>query len=248
MISTLMTLTLGLLSPAHAADRVVVASSDAGCTLYIDGVDLVAEGCNLHIRNGDGRTDSANGVGNLVVGYDEDNGDDKSGSHNVVVGANHTHSSYGTSVGGYDNATTQPWSAVVAGYGNQARATYSAVVGGYGNDAALWGAVAVGGVMNDATGYYAVSVGGYNNAASGFYSAVLGGYANTASNSSTAVCGGYNNLRRASIPPSAADSQRRHGLRQQRGGWAVQRGLRLQQHRAGDLQPCQRHGKQRGQR
>ncbi len=71
LLTTALALALAALSPtgeALAADYVLVAESDSGCTLYIDGVDLVSEGCNVHIRNGDGATDSTNGVGNLVVG------------------------------------------------------------------------------------------------------------------------------------------------------------------------------------
>jgi chromosome segregation ATPase len=40
-----------------------------------DGDELVFSGCNVNIRNGLNRTNSTNGKGNLVVGYDENESD-----------------------------------------------------------------------------------------------------------------------------------------------------------------------------
>lgn len=48
---------------------------------------------NLQVINGEGATaDTANGLGNLIVGYNEDTDvpSDRSGSHNLVVGEDHT--------------------------------------------------------------------------------------------------------------------------------------------------------------
>ncbi len=121
-----------LASTAQAADRrperVIIAESDAGCTLYMEGADLVADGCNLHIRNGMDETDTINGTGNLVVGYDEDDyfeiaGEeppDKSGSHNVVIGYGHTYSSYGGLVVGFKNRIEGQYSSVSGGIFNTA--------------------------------------------------------------------------------------------------------------------------------
>jgi hypothetical protein len=48
---------------------------------------LILEGCNVHIRNGGGATNSANGQGNLIIGYDENSAaTSRLGSHNVVLG------------------------------------------------------------------------------------------------------------------------------------------------------------------
>ena len=52
---------------------------------------LTISGVNLQVVNGEGKTDSANGVGNLIVGYNE-RGEafgvktERAGSHHVVVG------------------------------------------------------------------------------------------------------------------------------------------------------------------
>ncbi len=97
VIHTLVSLTLLAASGTASAavdDRhdIVLAETPEGCVVYVDGTDLVVEGCNLVVRNGMGSTSTTNGTGNLVVGYDEvTRWDDKSGSHNVVVGPGPVH-------------------------------------------------------------------------------------------------------------------------------------------------------------
>jgi len=65
--------------------------------------DITFSGVNVHVVNGTGTTDgTVNGLGNLIVGYNETrgSGDDRSGSHNIVVGSEHNYSSYGGLVAG----------------------------------------------------------------------------------------------------------------------------------------------------
>ena len=102
------------------ADYVLVAETDSGCSLYLDGTELVAEGCNVNIRNGEGSTATTNGTGNLIVGYDEDSSDDKTGSHNLVVGAYHSYSNYGGFVAGYNNEVSGAYAGVSGGLSNVA--------------------------------------------------------------------------------------------------------------------------------
>ncbi|HEV3050074.1 MAG TPA: hypothetical protein VGX50_07190, partial [Longimicrobium sp.] len=67
------------------------------------GQAMYFTGVNVHIRNGTNRTDSANGVGNLIVGYHElrpnnpdgSNPNVRTGSHNLIVGYRHNYSSFG---------------------------------------------------------------------------------------------------------------------------------------------------------
>jgi hypothetical protein len=77
------------------------------------------EGCNVHVRNTTGATTNTDGFGNLIVGYDEGDGD-KTGSHNLVVGARHTYSSYGGLVAGFSNSVTIPYGSVLGGVGRSA--------------------------------------------------------------------------------------------------------------------------------
>ena len=51
--------------------------------------DVTISGANLRVVNGLGATNTTNGVGNIIVGYNEDRGDGndtRTGSHNVVGG------------------------------------------------------------------------------------------------------------------------------------------------------------------
>ena len=80
------------------------------------GTDVIIEGANLHLRNGSGRTESNNGLGNLIVGYNE-RGEAplQTGSHNVVVGREHSFASHGGIVVGSRATATQPFSVYFAG-------------------------------------------------------------------------------------------------------------------------------------
>jgi hypothetical protein len=121
-----------------------------------DANEVVITGANLRIVNGLGTTDTTNGLGNLIVGYNEmrqENPDcprifltctdTRTGSHNVVVGQEHNFSRFGGVVGN--------------------RASVSA------------------GANNVASGFLDASVsGGENNIASGNFSSVSGGSNRTA--------------------------------------------------------------------
>jgi hypothetical protein len=61
------------------------------------GNDITFRGVNVHVVNGTGTTDgTVNGLGNLIVGYNElrSTPNDRTGSHNIVVGPRHNYSSY----------------------------------------------------------------------------------------------------------------------------------------------------------
>ena len=93
------------------------------------------EGVNVQIVNGLGATNGdpdhpadeddciTNGVGNLIVGYNEPVGGptQRTGSHNLVVGLGHSYTGVGGQVVGYGNGILAPYASVVGGSGNQAR-------------------------------------------------------------------------------------------------------------------------------
>ena len=121
------------------------------------------EGVNVQVINGMGTTATNNGLGNLILGYDEeDSMDTKSGSHNLVVGSNHTYSSYGGIVTGLNNEISAPYASVSGGFGNVASGDSSSVSGGF---------------VNSASGDYSSVSGGFGNEANGDSSSVGGGFA-----------------------------------------------------------------------
>jgi hypothetical protein len=80
-----------------------------------NGNQVYITGANLHIVDGSGTTDgTTNSRGNLIVGYNELRGtdDDRTGSHNIVVGPRHNYSSYGGLVVGYQNTISGAHSSV----------------------------------------------------------------------------------------------------------------------------------------
>lgn len=142
------------------------------------GNEITISGANLNIKNGSGETAGAvNGLGNLVVGYNELRGvdDDRTGSHNIVVGLQHNFSSYG---------------GLVAGNFNEISGAYASVSGGQSNIASGYIASVSGGSNNTASGPVSSVSGGSNNTASGTYSSVSGGGTNIASGMSSSVSGG----------------------------------------------------------
>lgn len=70
---------------------------------------------------------TTNGLGNLIVGYNELTGDLRTGSHNVVVGPYHSFSGFGGAVIGRDHTSSAAYASVTGGISNRASGTYSAI-------------------------------------------------------------------------------------------------------------------------
>src|SRR5262245_10182081 len=107
---------------------------------YVSGGpnEIVITGANLRIVNGLGDTETTNGLGNLIVGYNEPRGveiDVRTGSHNVVVGSQNNFSSFGGLVIGLFNEISGEYASVSAGLLNTASGNFSSVSGGQGNTA-----------------------------------------------------------------------------------------------------------------
>jgi hypothetical protein len=148
------------------------------------------QGINVQVVNGTGTTHSANGLGNLIVGYNRPRAarpicslgyyvtasdcrakggiwarSHKSGSHNFVGGDFNSYSGWGGVVLGIENAISAPYANVTGGALNVASGDLSSVGGGS---------------SNSATGMYGVVGGGLGNIAAGSFSALSGGARRTA--------------------------------------------------------------------
>lgn len=140
---------------------------------------VVFRAVNLHVQSGSGSTTSTpNGLGNLVIGYDNGAAENKTGSHNLILGNGHTYTSYG---------------GIVSGNGNQITGASASAIGGTSNEASGTNSVVLAGRLNKATNSQAVVSGGSSNTASGLYSSVSGGSTNTATGDSSSVSGGTYN-------------------------------------------------------
>jgi hypothetical protein len=143
--------------------------------------ELAITKANLRIVKGLNATDTTNGLGNLLVGYNELRGDPRlgpdvrTGSHNVVVGK-------------FDNFSS--FRGVVIGQRNEISGAFASVSGGEGNMASGRSASVTGGEVNTASGEFSSVSGGEGNSASGHASSVSAGNANTASGDFSSVSGG----------------------------------------------------------
>jgi hypothetical protein len=169
--------------------------------------EVVIAGANVRIVNGRDSSDCTdedgapmpncpNGLGNLIVGYNERRGgeeDVRTGSHNVVVGRGHNFSRFGGLVVGDTNQISGDFAVVSGGSFNTASGDFAVVNGGSHNTASGTHASVSAGGENTASAEHASVRGGSFNTASSFLASVHGGFGNTASGDFAAVCGGYGN-------------------------------------------------------
>lgn len=158
----------------------------------IVGNNLVLTGMNFQVVSGSGETDgNVNGKGNIIIGYNEANGgDDRDGSHNLVIGGLHSYSSYGGIVAGLNNESSAQVASVLGGSNNVADGDGSVIVGGDNNETRGETTSILGGEENLADGTNSTVAGGVNNAAFARASAVSGGDSNSASSAAATVSGG----------------------------------------------------------
>jgi hypothetical protein len=176
----------------------------------VNGPHIYFTGANIHIVSGSGATDDKGnplGLGNLIIGYDEDPASyidrspfnnlplsplvsgDRGGSHNLVIGA-------------ANRFTQAAFGGLVLGTANTIKSYGASVTGGAGNTVPDYGSSVSGGFLNIAGGFYSsVSGGTYNNTGGPAYNSVSGGNGNTAgvhegatSGWSTSVSGGSGNI------------------------------------------------------
>jgi hypothetical protein len=162
--------------------------------------ELVITGANLRIVNGLGGTQTANGTGNLIVGYNEPRtdvppSDNRTGSHNIVVGENQNFSSFGGLVVGIMSEISGEWASVTGGIGNTASGFGASISGGVRSVASGSASSISGGLTNTALGSFSSISGGEENVttngAVGAWAA--GGFRNTAFNVAASVSGGLDN-------------------------------------------------------
>src|SRR6266508_403161 len=127
---------------------------------------MIVEGANLRIANGRGLTETTNGLGNLILGYNENQGlFARGGSHNLVIGPENDYESFGGFVLGVANASTAGFATVIGGGDNRATELFSVITGGS---------------RNTATGMYSTITGGEEGHTASSLSSVVGGFRSSA--------------------------------------------------------------------
>jgi hypothetical protein len=208
----------------HALALGPFVSVDPNPEIGVIGPNITFSGANIHIVSGSGSTNdngAATGLGNLIIGYDEDpinpltgdsslglptimqtsgspsplNPGDRGGSHNLVIGGGNrfTQAAFGGFVAGERNTINSFGASVSAGFNNAASGLFASVSGGVRNFASgLFASISSGG-LNQASGTDASVSGGFENNASGVAASVSGGFTNTASGFFPSVSGGGDN-------------------------------------------------------
>jgi hypothetical protein len=144
---------------------------------------------NVQIVNGLGFTTGGppntpvvtNGLGNLIVGYGEPSPgqvEDRTGSHNLLVGTRHAYAGVGGAAIGYDSEIAGLWGAALGGRRLSVDGLACVAVGGEGNEVQGASSLVAGGFGNTVDFLYSTVVGGRANASSSRYGAVVGGYGN----------------------------------------------------------------------
>lgn len=145
----------------------------------VSGTDMMIRGANVYIQNGATVNTPANGLGNLILGYNASRGDKmdtRTGSHFLVMGNENDYLGNGGMVGGEHNRASGGSviltgnhnvadgmeSVILTGGLNEAHGTYSLVGGGLRNRV---GDIAQGGTI----------LGGTDNVVWAFYGCVLTG-------------------------------------------------------------------------
>lgn len=159
---------------------------------------------NLQVVNGLGGTETTNGVGNVIIGYDEVSPTtEKSASHSLVLGRENSYTGYGGMVTGFRNRIRSAYSSVLSGTSNVAGPIEipgapwmggGAIIGGVGNYAMGIASVVVGGEQNMATGRSASVLGGQQNTSGGEMAAVAGGALNSAAGARSSILGGQSRI------------------------------------------------------
>jgi hypothetical protein len=150
-------------------------------------------GVNVQVVNGEGKTGTTNGEGNLEIGYDENAAIEQTGSHNLIVGEDNAFTSFGGIVAGKDNSIRGPMASVLGGAENEALKEGASVVGGGQNIASANLATVSGGDFNEAKGPEDSILGGLQNTAKEKFASVSGGLGNTA-DAEASVSGGDDNV------------------------------------------------------
>jgi hypothetical protein len=155
--------------PGGMTERMATLEKKLSAMKFDDAAnEVVITGANLCIVNGLGLTETTNGLGNLIVGYNESRPpgvvqDDRTGSHNVVVGRFNNFSSFGGLVVGNFNQISGQFASVSGGDENTASGLFSSVSGGDENTASGGFSSVSGGVFNTASGFFFSSVSGGSN-------------------------------------------------------------------------------------
>lgn len=161
----------------------------------VSGQNIIITGANLQLENGMGDTHQKNGLGNLILGYE--NVTNILGSHNLVSGDGNSVSGCGSIVTGFQNYASGNDGLVAGGSNNTVYGNSSLCLGGDTNVVIPNSAGAVLGSHNTVSdlGTHGLAMGGSNNQVAGNFGLIMNGDSNSIGSTVNAtIIGGGNNL------------------------------------------------------
>jgi len=186
-------------------DYIAVGSDTRGPLVQFSGV-------NLQLVNGQGATNTINGLGNFIIGYDEadssgnghcNSGTNPSDNSKLLDQSTCTRAGFHWSTSGFKTGSHylvlgtennySSYGGLVAGWRNTSSYDLAAVTGGTGNLAAGLTSSVGGGESNTASGDFSSISGGSTNSAAQNWSSVSGGLSNSATGTASSISGGYSN-------------------------------------------------------
>lgn len=144
-----------------ALDARLVAVEAKTAPISVAGTAFTISGKNVFIQDGSGNTQSNSGLGNLTIGYNASRNifppgdelpDNRTGTHNLILGDFNNYSSFGGLVAGANNEISGMYASVSGRGSNGASGTFASVSGGIGNGASGHGATVSGGTASHAGG------------------------------------------------------------------------------------------------
>ena len=149
------------------SSKLQFVSVDEGEINKLAGPHFIIEGANVHVRGEGPATEDGSGLGNLIIGFNEldwmENSEPefciepdcpiRTGSHNLVVGPDHSFTHSGSVLFGSKNASYSHHN-VSAGRLNEASGLWSSILGGEHNVARGQSSSILGGGYNE-TGRFA---------------------------------------------------------------------------------------------
>ena len=168
--------------------------SEKGKFLSRVGNTIFVTGANLQVRHSTNPTAAVNGVGNVILGYNEVmDAEFRGGSNNRIIGPGHEWKASSNLIAGYQNSAYGNYNAVLSGMGNTAWYDQNVIVTGTQNrtlgnrgfilsgyEGSVWDmSLTLTGSMSESHGSGTVVLTGIRNYANGSQSVLLTGYDST---------------------------------------------------------------------
>jgi len=155
------------------------------------GNTIFVTGANLQVRHSSNASAAVNGLGNVIIGYNEVmDAEFRGGSNNLIIGSGHEWKASSNLIAGYQNSAYGTYNSILSGMGHMAWYDQNVIVTGTenrtlgkrgfilsGHGGSVWDmSLTLTGSFSESHGSGTVIVTGYRNYARGSQSVLISGY------------------------------------------------------------------------